>query len=124
MIYAMYARSPSLSQRPAPTTIASRSPFRLGLCSCSTSLSKMGPRGTRGNEDISEKGTGRFGKRRFGKNMAADVSAKKICRNVSNFFCRNVFAETSCSLYDEEWMKELIKFVDATKILIPRNSEN
>ena len=39
--------------------------------------------------------SGRFGKRRFGKNMAADVSAKKnlpkkfvekICRNVSNFF--------------------------------------
>ena len=42
MIYAMYARSPSPSQRPAPTTIASRSPFPLGLCSCSTWLSKMG----------------------------------------------------------------------------------
>ena len=42
MIYAMYARSPSPSQRPAPTTIASRSPFPLGLCSCSTSFSKMG----------------------------------------------------------------------------------
>ena len=27
--------------------------------------------------------SGRFGKRRSGKNMAADVSAKKICRNVS-----------------------------------------
>ena len=40
--YPVYARSPSLSQRPAPTTIASRSPFPLGLCSCSTSLSKMG----------------------------------------------------------------------------------
>ena len=39
---AVYARSPSPSQRPAPTTIASRSPFTLGLCSCSTSLSKMG----------------------------------------------------------------------------------
>ena len=26
--------------------------------------------------------SGRFGKRRFGKNMAADDSAKKICRNV------------------------------------------
>ena len=38
----VYARSPSPSQRPAPTTIASRSPFPLGLCSCSTSLSKMG----------------------------------------------------------------------------------
>ena len=40
--YAMYARSPSPSQRPVPTTIASRSPFPLGLCSCSTSHSKMG----------------------------------------------------------------------------------
>ena len=40
--YSVYARSPSPSQRPAPTTIASRSPFPLGLCSCSTSLSKMG----------------------------------------------------------------------------------
>ena len=40
--YPVYARSPSLSQRPAPTTIASRSPFSLGLCSCSSSLSKMG----------------------------------------------------------------------------------
>ena len=39
--YSVYARSPSPSQRPAPTTIASRSPFPLGLCSCSTSLSKM-----------------------------------------------------------------------------------
>ena len=27
--------------------------------------------------------SGRFGKRRLGKNIAADVSAKKICRNVS-----------------------------------------
>ena len=40
--YPVYARSPSLSQRPAPTTIASRSPFPLGLCFCSTSLNKMG----------------------------------------------------------------------------------
>ena len=40
--YPVYARSPSPSQRPAPTTIASRSPFPLGLRSCSTSLSKMG----------------------------------------------------------------------------------
>ena len=40
--YTVYARLPSPSQRPAPTTIASRSPFPLGLCSCSTSLSKMG----------------------------------------------------------------------------------
>ena len=40
--YPVYARSPSPSQRPAPTTIASRSPFPPGLCSCSTSLSKMG----------------------------------------------------------------------------------
>ena len=32
----------SPSQRPAPTTIASLSPFPLGLCFCSTSLSKMG----------------------------------------------------------------------------------
>ena len=39
--YPVYARSPSPSQRPAPTTIALRSPFPLGLCSCSTSLSKM-----------------------------------------------------------------------------------
>ena len=42
MIFPVYARSPSPSQRPASTTIASRSPFPLGLCSCSTSLSKMG----------------------------------------------------------------------------------
>ena len=46
----MYARSPLPSQRPATTTIASRSPFPLGLCSCSTSISKMGtlaaPRGS------------------------------------------------------------------------------
>ena len=46
--------------------------------------------------------SGCFGKRRFGKNMAADVSAKKICRNVSNFFlpkrlCRNV-------LFPPEWL--------------------
>ena len=34
--------------------------------------------------DMSERGTGRFGKKRFGKNMAADVSAKKLL-------------ETSCS---------------------------
>ena len=40
--YPVYARSPSPSQRPAPTTIASRSPFSLGLWSCSTLLSKMG----------------------------------------------------------------------------------
>ena len=40
--YPVYAHSPPPSQRPAPTTIASRSPFPLGLCSCSTSLSKMG----------------------------------------------------------------------------------
>ena len=32
--YVVYARSPSPSQRPAPTMIASRSPFSLGLCSC------------------------------------------------------------------------------------------
>ena len=29
--------------------------------------------------------SGHFSKRRFGKNMAADVSAKKICRNVSGW---------------------------------------
>ena len=50
----MYRRSPSPSHRPAPTRIASRSPFPLGLCSSSTSLSKMGtkaaPRG-RGSLD-------------------------------------------------------------------------
>ena len=40
--YSVYARSPSSSQRPAPTTMASRSPFPLNLCSCSTSLSKLG----------------------------------------------------------------------------------
>ena len=43
--YGVYARSPSPSQKPAPTTIALRSrpaSFPLGLCSCSTSLSKMG----------------------------------------------------------------------------------
>ena len=27
-------------------------------------------------------------------------------------------------IYDEKWIKELIKFVVATKILTPRNSEN
>ena len=50
----MYARSPL--QRPAPTT-----PFPLGNCSYSTSLSQIknisglkGPRGTRGNGDISK----------------------------------------------------------------------
>ena len=32
--YPVYARSPSPSERPAPTTIASWSPFPLGLCSC------------------------------------------------------------------------------------------
>ena len=59
--YPVYARSPSPSQRPASTTIASRSPFPLGLFSCSTLLSKMGnisgPKGqwsTRGNGDIPE----------------------------------------------------------------------
>ena len=45
----VYARSPSPLQRAAPTTITPRSPFP--LCSCSTSLSKMGtraaPRGRR-----------------------------------------------------------------------------
>ena len=49
--YTVYARLPSPSQRPAPTKIASRSSFPLSLCSCSTSLSKMGikaaPRGHR-----------------------------------------------------------------------------
>ena len=35
-------REAIVEQRPAPTTIASRSSFPLGLCSCSTSLSKMG----------------------------------------------------------------------------------
>ena len=40
--YPVHARSPSPSQRPAPTTIASRSPFPLGLCSCTTSLCEMG----------------------------------------------------------------------------------
>ena len=60
-----------------------------------------GPQGTRGNgkwghiRGVLDMNSGRFGKRRFGKNMAADVSAKNICRNVSNFFRRNVFAETS-----------------------------
>ena len=52
----MYARSPSPSQPPAPNTIASRSPFPLGLCSCSTSLSKMGtwaaPRGCGALEEM------------------------------------------------------------------------
>ena len=40
--YTVYARSPSPSQRPAPTTIASRSPCMLGLFSCSTSEKKFG----------------------------------------------------------------------------------
>ena len=55
-VYPVYARSPSPSQRPAPTTIASRSPFPLGLCSCSTTLSKMGiyaaPRGRGALEEM------------------------------------------------------------------------
>ena len=42
MSYTVYARSASPSQRPAPTTIGSRSLFPLGLCSFSNSLSKMG----------------------------------------------------------------------------------
>ena len=54
--YPVYARSPSLSQRPAPTTITSRSPFPLDLCSCSLSLSKMGiyaaPRGRGALEEM------------------------------------------------------------------------
>ena len=37
--YPVYARSPSPSQRPPPITIASRPPFPLGFCSCSTLLS-------------------------------------------------------------------------------------
>ena len=52
----VYARSPSPSQRPAPTTIASRSSFLLDLCSCSTSLSKMAikaaPKGRRALEEM------------------------------------------------------------------------
>ena len=40
--YPVFGRSHSPSQRPAPTTIASRSALPLGLCSCSTSFSKMG----------------------------------------------------------------------------------
>ena len=78
----IYPRSSSPSQRPAPTTIASRSPFPLGLCSCSD-FERFGKRrfGKR------RFGKRRFGKRRFGKNMAADVSAKRwrrfLCRNVS-----------------------------------------
>ena len=52
----VYAGSPSPSQRPAPTRIASRSPFPLGLCSYSTSLSKMGtqaaPRDRRAQEEM------------------------------------------------------------------------
>ena len=56
--YAVYARSPSPSQRPAPTTIASRSPFPLGLCSSSTSLSKMGIKAAaRGRGALEEMGT-------------------------------------------------------------------
>ena len=39
--YPMYARSPSPSQRPAPTTIVSRSPFPLGLCYCLGSCKKV-----------------------------------------------------------------------------------
>ena len=58
--YPVYARSPSPSQRPDPTTIASRSPFPLSLCSCRPRLARWeykqpkGPRGTRGIVDISE----------------------------------------------------------------------
>ena len=56
--YPVYARSPPTSQRPAPTTIASRSPFPLGLCSCSTSLSKMGIKAApRGRGALEEMGT-------------------------------------------------------------------
>ena len=42
--------------------------------------------------DMSERGTGRFGKKRFGKNMAADVSAKKNCSKIflPKRLCRNV----------------------------------
>ena len=62
--YPVYARSPSPSQRPAPTTIDSRSPFPLGLCSCLTSLSKMeiyaAPRGRGAIEGTGDKSEARF----------------------------------------------------------------
>ena len=54
----MYARSPSLSQRPAPTTIASRSRSRYVFAPVRPRLARWeykGPRGTRGNGDISER---------------------------------------------------------------------
>ena len=54
--YPVYARSPSPSQRPAPTTIASRSPFPLGLCS----------------------GQGHFVTSHFGDNMASVTWATKV----------------------------------------------
>ena len=101
MIYAMYARSPSPSQRPAPTTIASRSPFPLGLCSCSTSLSKMGiyaaPRGRgaleemgtypRGEQDVSAKDISAktwrrtFRQKKLPKRLEFFLP-KRLCRNV------------------------------------------
>ena len=54
----MYAHSPSLSQRPAPSTIDSRSSFPISLRSCLTSLSKMGTSAeSRGRGAIEEMGT-------------------------------------------------------------------
>ena len=50
----MFARSPSPSQRPAPTTIASLPPIPLGLCSCSTSLSKMGTQAVARDRGVQE----------------------------------------------------------------------
>ena len=81
--YAMYARSPSPSQRAAPTTIASRSPFPLGLCSCSTSLSKMELLAApRGRGALEEMGTYPRGSRTFRQKKIAETS-------------RIFFAETS-----------------------------
>ena len=129
--YPVYARSPSPSQRPAPTTIASRSPFPLSLCSCSTSLTRckykrpQGAARPRGNGDISD---ARFmlyinptlmvfsfffnssilqtGPNKFVENekQNQDNTGRFGMKNLPKrleLFCRNVFAETSCSILKE-----------------------
>ena len=75
-------------ERAAPTTIPSRYPFPLGLCSCSTLLSKMGRIPDVSVKDVSAKTWRRtfrqkHGGGRFGKKYAETSQAKNICRNVS-----------------------------------------
>ena len=82
--YPVYSRSSSPSQRPAPTTIASRYPFPLGLCSCSTSLSKMGIKAApRSRGALEEMGTN--------PRRIPDVSAKRWRRT----FRQKKYAERS-----------------------------